>query len=345
MARSRAVVIGCGGMGRAHLKALALVDQVEVVGFADGREAARDETRKVAPDAQAFDSAEPLLAELQPELVVIATNGPSHAELTIAAAEGGAKYILCEKPIATSLRDAQTMLDCCDERGVRLGINHTRRWSPAVRKFRDLLAEGAIGRVRSLLYTLGAGRLGCNGCHVVDLIRMLTGQEVVDVIGYLDTTGTPNPRGPEFRDPGAHALLHLSDGARVFLDEMEDLGVPPSLSLVGSVGRARVEDVQGQWEVRARAEADREKSMLAYGCPLHPVPFDVSECPTLAQWDHVQADAIRNLLSDEPIACSGLDGYKSIEAIFAVHLSDQRGHAPVKLPLTGDDLDLRIDFT
>ncbi|MCZ7599262.1 MAG: hypothetical protein M5U09_18325 [Gammaproteobacteria bacterium] len=72
--------------------------------------------------------------------------------------------------------------------------------------------------------SLGAGRLGCNATHMVDLVRMASGQDVVAVNGWLDTTGTPDPRGPEFTDPGGHAVMHLSDGARVHLDQMEDVG-------------------------------------------------------------------------------------------------------------------------
>ncbi len=345
MSRVRAAILGCGGMARSHLRALDLVPEVEVVAFADRRPDALTAFGELLPQATAYDDAQQLLAEARPELLAIVTNGPSHAPLTIAAAEAGVRYILCEKPMATSLAAAQRMINVCAQHGARLGINHTRRWSPAHHRLREALAAEVIGPARSFLITLGAGRLGCNATHLIDLVRLLSGQDFVAVTAWLDTTGTPDPRGPEFTDPGGHAVCHLANGARFYLDQMEDLGVPPALEIVGSIGRVRNEDLRGLWQIEARRPADRDKGMMAYGCPLEAVPFDVSDLPGLGQWDTVQAGAYRNLLADEPVACSGQDGYRAVEAVMAMHLSDQRGHVPVALPLTGADLDFTMSFT
>lgn len=341
----RAAVLGCGGMGRTHMKAIRALDEVTLVAIADVREETLRAAAADAPGAALYTSARQLLDEVRPQLVAVVTNGPSHAELTIAAAEQGAAWVMCEKPMATSLRDARQMIDVCAEHGCRLAINHTRRWSPATQRVRDALADGIIGEPRAYLYSLGAGRLGCNASHIVDETRMLSGAEVVDVTGWLDRTGTPNMRGPQYYDPGGHAVMHLSNGARLYIEQMEDLGVPPSITIVGSIGMARIEDGRHHFEFRARRPEDRGRSLLDYGCPIVDVPFDVSDCPDLSRWHEVQESAYRNLLSEQPILCSGEDGYRAIEAILAIHLSDQRGHCPQALPLTGDDLDFRVDFT
>ncbi|MCC7495617.1 MAG: Gfo/Idh/MocA family oxidoreductase [Fimbriimonadaceae bacterium] len=343
MAAPRVAILGCGGMAESHRRALA-VARLEVVAVADRRPAAAAALAGRLPGARAFDDALQLLREVQPELVTVVTNGPSHAALTLAAVAAGARYILCEKPIACRLRDAREMIDGCAARGVRLAINHTRRWSPSHRRLATALQGGLIGLPRVYLLTLGAGRLGCNATHLVDLVRLLSGQEVVRVQGWLDRTGTPDPRGPEFRDPGGHAVLWLADGARVYLDQMEDLGVPPACEIVGGIGRVRVEELAGQWRLQVRAAADRQRSLLDYGCPLVDEPLDLSDCPDLSRWDEVQAAAYQNLLSADPPACGGEDGYAAVEVVMAIHLSDQRG-APVDLPLRGDDLDFRVDFT
>lgn len=344
MSGVRAGLIGCGGMGRNHLQAMLALDGVEVVALADPRREALAAAGELAPAATGHATAAGLLAE-SPDLVCVATNGPSHAELTIAAAEAGARWIMGEKPMATCLADARAMIDACAEHGCRLAINHTRRWWSAYHRLRDALADGVIGPVGGVFYSLGAGRMGCNGTHAVDLVRLMVGSELTGVTAWLDTTGTPDPRGPQFRDPGGHAVFHFANGARMYLDQMEDLGVPPRLEIVGAVGRVAVEDLRGHWEVRARRAEDRDKGMGSYGCPLEPVPFDVSDCPTISSWPVVQREAYRNLMSDEPVACSGEDGYRAIEAILAAHLSDARGHRPVALPLTGDDLRFTVEFT
>jgi hypothetical protein len=161
-------------------------------------------------------------------------------------AEAGVPRIFCEKPMATSLTDCGTMINVCERHGVRLALNHARRWSPRWRAVRDLLASGRVGPLRSIHVSLGGGRLGCNASHLFDLIRMITGQEFVDATGWLDTAGTPDPRGAEFRDPGGHAVLHLADGTRVFLEQMEDLLTQPVLHLATPTGFGLIDELHGR---------------------------------------------------------------------------------------------------
>ena len=346
MSTIRAGIIGCGGMAVSHIRGLAHLPEVQVVAYADRDPSRLEKFAEHAPAGQPFDDALGMLRAAALDVVAIVTNGPSHAMLTVAAAEAGVKAILCEKPMATCVADARKMIAACEVAGARLAINHTRRWSPAHQRLRDALADGIVGSPRSFLVSLGAGRLGCNATHMVDLVRMLSGQDMVSVSGWVDDTGTPDPRGPQFTDPGGHAVMHLADGARVYLDQMEDLGVPPVVEIVGSIGRARFEDVANRWELRARAADQRDKPMMSYGLPLHEVPFNLSDCPTVGEFDQVIAAAYRDVLEgDAPTLCSGSDGLQAIEAVLAIHLSEARHHAPVKLPLTGEDLAFGIDFT
>lgn len=341
MAEFRAAIVGCGSMARSHQKALAQMPEVAVVALADRRPEALASFAELVPEAKTYEHLQDLLAAEPLDLISIVTTGPAHAPLTILAAEAGVPAILCEKPMACCLTDARQMIEACERHGTRLGINHVRRWSSTHQRLRDALADGLIGRPRSYLCSLGAGRMGCNASHIVDLVRMVSEQEIVDVCGWVDTTGTPDPRGGEFTDPGGHALMHLADGSRFYLDQMEDLGVPPAVDIVGSIGRMRIEEGTGVWEARARREADRDQPMLSYGCPLEPVPFDPGDGLATAQ-----VAAYRNLLNPaEPVRCSGWDGYRAVEAVMAIHLSDGRDHRPVSLPLSGEDLDLRINFT
>ena len=340
----RAAILGCGGMARTHAAALSQAG-IDLLAYADRRPEPRAAYAALAPAGTGYADALELLAAERPELVVVATNGPSHAPLTIAAAEAGARWILCEKPMACGLAEARQMVEACAAQGTRLAINHTRRWSPPHRALREALAGGVIGRPRCYLISVGAGRLGCIATHLIDLVRQLSGQDLADVSGWIDPTGTPDPRGPEFSDPGGHAVFHLTDGARVYLDQMEDLGLPPSLEIVGSVGRLRVDDLDARFDVRARRPEDRDRPLLAYGCPLVPVALDFDATPVPDRWTVAIAAAYRELLGDGPISCGGEDGYRAVEGVLAIHLSHQRGHQPVALPLTGDDLDFRIDFT
>src|SRR5438874_8140327 len=93
---------------------------------------------------RAYDSLEMLLADPAVDVVYISTTNDRHKEQTVAAA-GAGKHVLCEKPLALSLDDAQAMVEACRAAGVVLGTNHHLRNAVTHRTLRRLVAEGAIG--------------------------------------------------------------------------------------------------------------------------------------------------------------------------------------------------------
>lgn len=88
-----------------------------------------------------------MLDRERPEIVSIASPPDLHAQQIVDCAEHGVRGIFCEKPLAPTLREADELIRVCEERGVKLTINHARRGDPYVRRTRDLLAAGEIGTV------------------------------------------------------------------------------------------------------------------------------------------------------------------------------------------------------
>lgn len=93
----------------------------------------------------AYGSLEAILADPQVNVVYISTTNERHKEQAIAAARAG-KHVLCEKPLALTLQDAQEMVKACREAGVVLGTNHHLRNAVTHRTLRRLVAEGAVGQ-------------------------------------------------------------------------------------------------------------------------------------------------------------------------------------------------------
>ncbi len=144
------------------------------------------------------------------DLVDICTPGDTHAEIAIAALAAG-KHVLCEKPLANSVAEAEAMTAAAQqaaEHGVRAMVGFTYRRVPAIALARRLVAEGRIGEVRHvraqylqdwiadpeapLSWRLdkakaGSGALGDIGAHIVDLTQHITGQQVAEVSGQLET--------------------------------------------------------------------------------------------------------------------------------------------------------------
>ena len=150
------------------------------------------------------------------DIVDIVTPGDTHAEIAIAALEAG-KHVLCEKPLANTVAEAEAMTDAAAraaERGVRAMVGFTYRRVPAATFARDLIAAGRIGDIRQVRASYrqdwlmdaeapltwrmkkeraGSGALGDIGAHAVDLSEYITGLRLSSVSGVIDTIVRERP--------------------------------------------------------------------------------------------------------------------------------------------------------
>jgi len=324
-----------------HLQAYRGLDDVEIVAVCDVRSenvaAAVAEFR----EARGYDDWQKLLDRERPDVISVVTNGPTHAPITVAAAEAGVGHVLCEKPFATSVADALRMIEACKNSGTRLAVCHGRRWVSSYQQLRDLLASGLIGKVCHFWFTCGGGLFAGNGTHFMDLARMLSGGNPVSVTAMVDNMGTPNPRGAEFEDPGAVAVYHFDNGMRMVVDMFEDLGIPPRIEIVGSIGRILIDEVEGRWEIVARAGDDREKPVGQYWLPLVPQPFEAATLDMV----EILTGGLRELLGGGSISCTGADGLTTLEMVIGAHVSSRNGGVPIRLPLSAEYHQLDIPLT
>ena len=139
-----------------------------------------------------------LLGRDDVQLVDVCTPGDTHAEISIAALEAG-KHVLCEKPLANSVAEAEAMVAAAERaaaQGVRSMVGFTYRRVPAIALARRLVQQGRLGTIRHvraqylqdwladpaspLTWRLqreraGSGALGDIGAHIVDLVQHITG--------------------------------------------------------------------------------------------------------------------------------------------------------------------------
>ncbi|WP_233265563.1 Gfo/Idh/MocA family protein [Leifsonia sp. AG29] len=219
----RVAMIGHGFMGAAHSvgwrqapAVFALPERVEMAVIV-GRDAAATarSAERWGWDESDTDWRE-VVSRDDIDIVDIVTPGDSHAEIAIAALEAG-KHVLCEKPLANTVEEAEAMADAAAraaERGVRAMVGFTYRRVPAVTLLRDLVAAGRVGRVQQvraayrqdwlvdpempLAWRLqkehaGSGALGDIGAHIIDMTQFVTGQPVEAVSGVVDTIVKQRP--------------------------------------------------------------------------------------------------------------------------------------------------------
>jgi predicted dehydrogenase len=138
-----------------------------------------------------YDDPETMLRETRPDFADIVTDVSTHCRFTLMAAEQGYP-VVCQKPMATSLREAELMVASCRDRGVRLLINENWRWQTPMREFQRCLNENDIGRIfrarirmvsgfpvfqnQPFLRDLEQFVLTDMGSHVLDVARWLFGE-------------------------------------------------------------------------------------------------------------------------------------------------------------------------
>jgi len=219
----RVAMIGYGFMGAAHSQGWRTAPRVfdlpaepeMTVVVGRNAEAVAGAAHKWGWAESATDWRE-VIARDDIDVVDIVTPGDSHAEIAIAALEAG-KHVLCEKPLANTVAEAEAMAEAAERaaaKGIRTMVGFTYRRVPAVTFLRNLIAEGAVGTINQvrasyrqdwlvdpampLAWRLqkehaGSGALGDIGAHAIDLAQFVTGQNLAKVSGVIDTIVKERP--------------------------------------------------------------------------------------------------------------------------------------------------------
>ena len=240
-------LIGYAFMGRAHSNAYRqvsrffspkLTPRLKVVCGRDRKKVARA-AAQLGWEEWATDWRE-VVAREDIQVVDVVTPGDSHAEIAIAAARAG-KAVLCEKPLANTVKEAKAMVAAVQKAGVTNMICHNYRRAPAVVLARQLVASGKLGRIYHyrgtylqdwivdpelpLLWRFqkekaGSGALGDILSHSLDLGRYVLGAEVTEVAGALETyikhrplLEDPKKKGRVTVDDAALCLVRFANGA------------------------------------------------------------------------------------------------------------------------------------
>ena len=224
------VVVGYGSIGRRHAQLLA--GMVRVLVLVDAQESARSRGESAFPTARVASSLDSVYDEMDwaSSVAVIATWGPSHAEIFHALADRGVRRILCEKPMAHSVTLAAGMVERAERDGITLGVNHYVRYmrvAPALARF---AAAHGLGEPESLVVAGGAACLLTNGLHWIDFATELFGAEPCSVVSTA--SGDPiNPRSSDLRLYGGTAVFEFSGGREAVLCFSNQSSVAPDVCM------------------------------------------------------------------------------------------------------------------
>lgn len=228
-------IIGAGKIARVrHIPETASNPNAQVSAICDIDEARADEMAQEY-HCKAYTNYQKMIKDTDLDAVIVAASNTTHAEMTVAALLAG-KHVLCEKPMATTLEDAQNMLDTTVATGKQLMIAHNQRLEKAHIKARDILRSGRLGKVLSFTSVFGhpgsenwaiegentwfykreitgLGVLGDLAIHKLDLIRWLLEDDYSEAAAFLDTRHKTYPDGtPIDVEDNALCILRTKKG-------------------------------------------------------------------------------------------------------------------------------------
>jgi predicted dehydrogenase len=320
----RAGIIGCGGIARAHLMGYQGVPATEVVAAADISEEARDRFKDQVPGITTYADYHDMLANAALDLVSICTWPALHGEMVVAAAEAGAKGIVCEKPFDLTLPAADAAIEACRRSGTKLVVGHQRRFNWRYEQAKKALDEGAIGDLLAITVQC-RGDLFTDATHSLDMMRFMADDAPAEwVLGQVTRYSDKHRFGHDVED-AAVAHVQFANGVR---GRIEVGDVPPSIAyqrvlLQGSDGYIEVGgDNDGDWRLLRGSGAGWEHHAIEDEPRANGFVREIEE---LIRWIEGKADD--HLLKGE-------SGRATLEIIIAVFESARR-RARVELPLNG----------
>jgi len=202
------IKVGIAGLGRSgwniHAQLLQLLpDKYRIVGVSDPDESRRDEAVNKF-SCRAYTNFEDLLKDREVELVVVAVPSYLHTDYSIKALKER-KAVVCEKPMATNLDDADNMIRVAKETSSLLTVFQNRRYSPDFLKVRQVIQSGKLGRIIMIkiayhsfgrrwdwqtLKEFGGGSLNNTGPHPIDQALQLFGEKEPEIFCDLQKTLT-----------------------------------------------------------------------------------------------------------------------------------------------------------
>jgi predicted dehydrogenase len=264
-----------------------------------------------------------LLARDDIDAAIVGSENVNHAKHTIAAANAG-KHVLCEKPLATTVADAQAMVEACERNGVKLQTAFPVRFIPATIALRDAVRNGAVGK--PLIVTArnpgtcphrwfvdpalsGGGAVMDHTVHVVDVLRWMFDAEVTEVYAEMDTRLYDIPV-----DDTGLLMMKMSNGLAVSLDT--SWSRPDSWPTWGGV-EIEVIGEEGVLSLDAFADVLEVAETRNGTYTWRPV-----EGMGDSEMVRGFVEAIRN---DTPTAPSGVDGLRAVEVTLAAYASARAG--------------------
>lgn len=220
-------IIGCGKVGvlyeaeqkrpkpASHAGYIATNPHTKLAALVDTSPAALMKAGKLFPRARKYASARKCLEKEHPDIVVIATPPHTHLALVRLCIQEGVRAVICEKPLALTIAEAEAIIHIVKKSGIIFVLNYQRRFAPLFVRVRRDIISGALGKIQQVTCYYSNG-LYNNGGHAIDALLFLLGEDMTVRWACV------NRSAAHFAgDPCIDAVLETKKGARIHLQSVD----------------------------------------------------------------------------------------------------------------------------
>lgn len=345
-------ILGAGGMGATVIRHLQKCSEVNSIIALDKREERVAELRECF-EIEATTKINDILCDPAVKCVFITSSNDAHAELAIQSLEAG-KAVLCEKPMATTLKDAKAMVECAESTGGFLQIGFELRYSYLYTKVKEWIDAGLLGKVvntqcnyiasawnKNTWRARGEGgpMFGEKLSHYVDLPRWWVGSDVTEIYAASAPNAIPYY---ELRD-NYQATYRFANGAISHITFM----MAPAATFDGDPLQNMIDQQTGDGHTlrfliqgtKGAAETDVfARTLKRWEFGDSPDKF-ISKWVETITWDESEdhlwfhntfdqtRDVVRRVAQGLPPATPARDAYETMRLCFAAEESVERRHS------------------
>jgi UDP-N-acetyl-2-amino-2-deoxyglucuronate dehydrogenase len=351
-------ILGCGKVAHLHAKAIQNLPNANLAAvWSRTEKSAREFARQYK--AEPFRDISQMIQKRHIDIAIICTPHPFHRDPAIAAANEGANVIV-EKPLASTLKDSDDIIEACKTGKVKLGVISQRRWYEPVKRVKQAIDAGKIGKpVLGTINMLGwrnknyydadawrgtwdmegGGVLVNQAPHQLDILLWYMGQvdeiygiwrnlnhpyiEVEDTalaIVKFKNGGIGNIIVSNSQKPGIYGKVHVHGDTGASVGVQTDGGA----MFVAGMSTVQEPPVNDLWTVPG------EEKLLAEWVKEDSDFFNSTD-PTIYYMEQQIKDFLEALENDREPLVTGEDGRRTVELFTAIYRSD-RDNKPVKFP-------------
>ena len=228
MDRLKFAVLGCGFWSKFQIGAWSELEGVELVAVYNRTFSKAQKIAEYFNVPRVYDNPEELFSQEKLDFVDIITDVDTHAHFVEMAVRYGIKHIICQKPMAPDFETASQMVRVCSDAGAKLYIHENYRWQAPVRRFKEIIDSGVIGKPFKARVTFLSGFpvfdnqpflkeldhfiLTDMGSHVLDVCRFLFGE--CNELWCQTKAVTPGIRGEDV----AVIMMEMKNGMPVYTE-------------------------------------------------------------------------------------------------------------------------------